>query len=275
VYNNYEDDNQSNLKDDDSFSFFENKTYQFKLVPEETLNNNPFLENNFLFFNYMLDSNCSEIVDDGKYILKGVFRKFKLKNLNQLEHYYQSISLGMTNKNNNLSVKTEEDFIFKIKKIDVNHGNQVIYVKKIISILEEEINKNNLVNNVIINDSIRFFFEYLLNIDYSYRDENYEYNVPIRERQNLLLKFNIVETVANLIDGYLNMITNDDIVLTENTKDILNDLLTNIIKFFKYLSVDNEEIKQTIYIVALNKLLSFAEKIFGDDINILIPGNLL
>ena len=270
VYNNYEDDNQSNLKDDDSFSFFENKTYQFKLVPEEILNNNPFLENNFLFFNYMLDSNCSEIVDDGKYILKGVFRKFKLKNLNQLEHYYQSISLGMTNKNNNLSVKTEEDFIFKIKKIDVNHGNQVIYVKKIISILEEEINKNNLVNNVIINDSIRFFFEYLLNIDYSYRDENYEYNVPIRERQNLLLKFNIVETVANLIDGYLNMITNDDIVLTENTKDILNDLLTNIIKFFKYLSVDNEEIKQTIYIVALNKLLSFAEKIFGDDITILI-----
>ena len=270
VFNNYEDNNQSNIKDDDSSSFFENKTYQFKLVPEEALNNNPFLENNFLFFNYMLDSNCSEIVDDGKYILKGVFRKFKLRHLNQLEQYYKSISIIMTNKNNNLSVKSEDDFIFKIKKIDLNHGNQAIYVKKIISILEEEINKNNLVNNAIINDSIRFFFEYLLNIDYSYKDENYEYNVPIRERQNLLLKFNIIETVANLIDGYLNKISEDDKFLSDNTKDILNELLTNIIKFFKYLSVDNEEIKQTIYIVVLNKLLSFAEKIFGDDITVLI-----
>ena len=270
VYNNYEDDIQDDLKDDDSYSFFENKKYLFKLVPEQTLNNNPFLEYNFLFFNYMLDSNCSEIVDEGKYILKGVFRKFKNSHFNQLENYYKSISIEMTNKNNNLSVKNEDDFIFKIKKIDVNHGNQVIYVKKIISILEEEINKNNLVNNVIINDSIRFFFEYLLNIDYSYRDENYEYNVPIRDRQNLLLKFNIVETVANLIDGYLNIITEDDKFLTENNKDILNELLTNIIKFFKYLSVDNEEIKQTIYIVALNKLLNFAEKIFEDDITILI-----
>lgn len=158
VYNNYEDDIQDDLKDDDSYSFFENKKYLFKLVPEQTLNNNPFLEYNFLFFNYMLDSNCSEIVDEGKYILKGVFRKFKNSHFNQLENYYKSISIEMTNKNNNLSVKNEDDFIFKIKKIDVNHGNQVIYVKKIISILEEEINKNNLVNNVIINDSIRFFF---------------------------------------------------------------------------------------------------------------------
>jgi len=262
--------NQNNLKDDDSFSFIENKTFQFKLVPEETLNTNPFLEYNFLFFNYMLDSNCSEIVDEGKYILKGVFRKIKISRLNQLEKYYQSISIDMGKKNNNLLVKSEDDFIFKIKKIDVNHGNQVIYVKKIISILEEEINKNNLVNNVIINDSIRFFFEYLLNIDFSYRDENYEYNVPITDRQNLLLKFNIVETVANLIDGYLNIINEDDKFLGDNMKDILNELLTNIIKFFKYLSVDNEEIKQTIYIVALNKLLNFAEKIFEDDITILI-----
>ena len=270
IYNNYEDDIENNLKDDDSYSFFENKKCFFKLVPEETLNNNPFLEYNFLFFNYILDSNCSEIIDDGKYILKGVFRKFKNTHFNELEHYYKSISISMQNKNNNLSIKNEEDFIFKIKKIDVNHGNQVIYVKKIISILEEEINKNNLVNNVIINDSIRFFFEYLSNIDYSYRDENYEYNVPIRERQNLLLKFNIVGTVANLIDGYLNIINEDNKFLTENNKDLLNELLTNIIKFFKYLSVDNEEIKQTIYIVALNKLLNFAEKIFEDDITVLI-----
>lgn len=267
----YNDDNEEiNSKlDDSSFSFTENKTY-FKLVPEEALNKNPFFEYNFLFFNYMLDSYCSEIIDDGKYILKGVFRKLKINRLNRLEYYYQSISINIGNKNNNLIVKSEDDFIFKIKKIDVNLGNQVIYVKKIISILEQEINNKNLVNNDIINDSIRFFFEYLLNIDYSYRDENYEYNVPIRERQNLLLKFNIVETVANLIDGYLNIISEDEKFLSENMKEILNELLTNIIKFFKYLSVDNEEIKQTIYIVALNKLLNFAEKILEDDITILI-----
>ena len=87
----------------------------------------------------MLDSYCSEIIDDGKYILKGVFIKLKINRLNRLDCYFQSISINIGNKNNNLIVKTEDDYLFKIKKIDVNLGNQVIFVKKIISILKQEI----------------------------------------------------------------------------------------------------------------------------------------
>ena len=51
---------------------------------------------------------------------------------------------------------------------------------------------------------------------------------------------------------------------------MLNELLRNIIKFLKFLSVNNEEIKMSIYIIILNKLLILAEMIYSDDIIILI-----
>ena len=263
--------NNSDSNSEEMSFLFQNKTFQFILVDENELNHNFYFEYNFIFFNYMLDSSHSEIIDNGKYLLKGVVKKFNINHISESDYYYQSISLTI-NKKNNLIVKVDDDFIFKIEKMDLNLGNQAIYVKKIITILEQEINKNNLNNNNIVNDSITFFLEYLLNIDYSFRDENYEYNVPIRERQNLLLKFNIVETIANIIDYYLKKIDDEgEIFLTDEIKVIINDFLSNIIKFFKFLSVDNEEIKQTIYIIALNKLLKFAELIFNnEDITILI-----
>ena len=260
----YNNDSIENSDSDEESSFnLENKTYEFILVDELKLNKYSFLEYNFLFYNYTLDSFSNEIIDEGKYVLKGVFRKLQKFYLHDLEYYYQSIAIKINNKN--LMIKNEDDFIFKIKKIDIFKGNRVIYVKKIIINLDKEIKENKLNNYNFINESIRFFLEYLLNIDYSFKDENYEYNVPIKDRQILLFKFDIIETISNLIDNYLKKIKEVNF-LTENNnnKDMLNELLSNIIKFFKFLSLNNEEIKQTIYIIALNKLLELAEIIFTD-----------
>ena len=262
------DNNNTNIYNMNSFNL-ENKKYEFTLVDEQKLNDNLNLEFNFVFFNYILDSLSLEIKDEGKYILKGVFTNLKFSPIIKINSYYQSISLTMFDKNN-LCIKNEDDFIFTIKKIDIFQGNEVNYIVKIIQIIDKQIEENKLSDYNIINETIRFFLDYLLNIDYSFRDQNYEYNVPIKERQILLYKFNTVENCTNVIGKYLKKIEEEDNFLTENIKEKLNELLNNIIKFFKVLSYNNEEIKQAIYIIALNKLLKLSEIIFCEDFTILI-----
>ena len=106
----------------------------------------------------------------------------------------------------------------------------------------------------------------LSNIDYSFRDEKYEYNIPIKERQILLFKFSIVELIDKSLDFYLKQIKKDkENFLNEKTNKMLNELLINIIKFFKNLSADNEIIKQTIYIISLNKLIKLSDEIFSNN----------
>ena len=111
----------------------------------------------------MLDTLNSEITDEGKYLLKGVFTNLKLSFINELEfYYYQSVSLTIKN-NYNLLVKNEEnDFIFSIKKIDVFQGNQINYIVKIIKILNVEIKENELNNfnaiNEIITEKDKYFY---------------------------------------------------------------------------------------------------------------------
>ena len=167
-------------------------------------------------------------------------------------------------------INHEEDFIFKIKKIDIFEGYQVKYIVKIINILDNEIKENCLINSILINDTLEFLLEYLINIDYSFRDINYEYNVPIKKRQILLFKFNIINIITNLIDNILKKYEEDNNFLTNKLEKKISGTLTNIIKFFKYLSINNEEIKQSIYIIALNKLLKISENIFYEDNTILI-----
>ena len=247
----------------------ENKNFEFILVDEHKLNDNINLEYNFMFINYMMDSICSEIINDGKYILKGVYPTQRSPNIIILDNYYNSISLFLNN-NNNITIKNENDFIFQIKKIDIFKGNQVNYIVNIIRMIDKEIKKFQSKNYNITNEVITFFLNYLLNIDYSFRDENYEYNLPIEERQLFLYKFNLVEICTNIIDNYLKLIEVDDTFLTANLINMLNGLLSNIIKFFKFLSFKKEEIKQAIYIIALNKLLKLSETIFYEDFTILI-----
>ena len=242
--------------------------YEFYLVDESTLDKDFRFEYNFLFLNSSFGILSSEVMDEGEYILKGVYHKLKFKDWNNYKSYYKPLALNMKN-NNRLEIKQEDDFIFKIKKVDLQKGIQVTYVKKIMDTLDKVINDNVIMeeNNIIINESIKFFLEYLLNIDYSFRDEKYESNIPMKERQTLLFEFNIVELVDKSLEYYLKKIEKEkDKFLNEQTKKIINDLLINIIKFFKNLSLENEDIKQTIYIISLNKLLKLCDIIFHDNI---------
>ena len=202
--------------------------------------------------------------------MKGVFNKLNVLSLNYLDFkfYYQSIGLTINNEKD-LLIKNENDFVFKLKKIDIFKGNQIHYIIKTIIFLNKQINHEKLNDNNIlihskINDSITFYQEYLLNINYSFRDENFEFNVPIKDRQILLYKYNIIESIKTLIDIYLKIFEQNGNFLNEKKKEFLTGLLSNIIKFFKYLSIGNEEIKQAIYIIALNKLLKIAEILFED-----------
>ena len=70
--------------------------------------------------------------------------------------------------------------------------------------------KNNNININSVNEKILFLKEYLINIDFSFKDKNQEKNVPIKERQNLLWKFNIINLLVSFIDYIIeNHITND------------------------------------------------------------------
>ena len=247
-----------------------NKLFQFNLVDDEMLNTQFRFKYNFLFNNYSFDNLITEVVDNGEYILKGIYNQESNLNIfHKYIDYYKPISLSIYNKNNEnrLDIKREDDFIFKIKKVDLHRGIQVTYVQKIIETLKKNVEENDIKNDSLINKSIKFFFEYLMNIDYSFRDEKYECNIPIKDRQILLLRFHVVELIDKSLEYYLNKIQKEKKnYLNDKKKKILSDLLNNIIKFFKNLSVDNEEIKQTIYIISLNKLLKLSDIIFCDNI---------
>ena len=247
-----------------------NKLFQFNLVDDEMLNTQFRFKYNFLFNNYSFDNLITEVVDNGEYILKGIYNQESNLNIfHKYIDYYKPISLSIYNKNNEnrLDIKREDDFIFKIKKVDLHRGIKVTYVQKIIETLKKNVEENDIKNDSLINESIKFFFEYLMNIDYSFRDEKYECNIPIKDRQILLLRFHVVELIDKSLEYYLNKIQKEKKnYLNDKKKKILSDLLNNIIKFFKNLSVDNEEIKQTIYIISLNKLLKLSDIIFCDNI---------
>ena len=257
--------NLDNLSYDDDTEI-SNKLYEFYLVDELSLNQSFKLEYNFLFLHSSFGVVKSEILDNGEYLLKGVYKKLKLKDFKSYQYYYKPIALNMMIKNR-LDIKQEEDFIFKIKKVDLYRGIQVTYIRKILDTLDNTINDNMIEKDHLINESIKFCFEYLMNIDYSFRDEKYESNIPIKERQILLLRFHVVELIDKVLEYYLNKIEQEkNIFLNDNKKKILSELLNNIIKFYKNLSVDNEEIKLTIYIISLNKLLKLCDLIFCDNI---------
>jgi hypothetical protein len=109
-----------------------------------------------------------------------------------------------------------------------------------------------------------------MNIDYSFRDEKYEYNIPIEGRQILLLNFHIVELIDKSLEYYLYKFGKEKYDLSnENIKRTINELLNSVIKFYENLSVSNEKIKESIYIISLNKLLKLSDIIFyGDKTNI-------
>ena len=262
------------------------------------------------------------MVADGKYVLKSVFKglnktidenqkksvKFDIK---ENESYFEPIFLVMKNENeDSISIKIEDDYILDIKKIDINEGNQVIYMQNVISELDFTLKsykkKKTSSNSVIkkITQYITFFMEYLLNIDYTFKDDNYEMNHSIKERQLLLDKYNILDTLLEIINYFLptvkdiklrdltisrkkskkktniynNRINNEDkikeslkISLQPNETEEKDSAISNmksmiklILKFLLHLSENNEDIKIKIFI-KLSPILEFSEYIYPKD----------
>ena len=265
--------------------------YEFNLVDSKSIMENLFFPYNFKFFLPLINDDNEYVVNNGKYILKGIFQNMdknevyeKEVNKNKfyyvdVEKYYLSISLTYDCKNSPTKIKgslmksslllsqkklkekiltiknAEDDFLFSVKQIDVFKGSQVIYIQKIILKMEHDL-KNNNININLVNEKILFLKEYLINIDFSFKDKNQEKNVPIKERQNLLWKFNIINLLVSFIDYIIeNHITND--ILRKS----LIIFLENVKGLFMYLSKGKEDIKVSIYVLALNKIIKLEEKL--------------
>ena len=138
---------------------------------------------------YEYEFNLVDVVNNGKYILKGIFQNMdknevyeKEVNKNKfyyvdVEKYYLSISLTYDCKNSPTKIKgslmksslllsqkklkekiltiknAEDDFLFSVKQIDVFKGSQVIYIQKIILKMEHDL-KNNNININLVNEKI-------------------------------------------------------------------------------------------------------------------------
>ena len=121
----------------------EEDEYEFELVNEDVLEKY-YYNYNFQFFHYNTNEEEKQnMVADGKYVLKSVFRELNQKssdkNLNKLkkvdfreEAYFEPIFINMKDEND-ISIKIEDDYILEIRKIDINDGNEVIYIQNVIS----------------------------------------------------------------------------------------------------------------------------------------------
>ena len=282
------------ISDSTFYNDYDKIEYEFNLVDYNTLNDNIFFENNFKFFHYFINDESKYIVDDGKYILKSVCKnmnkclknKFKQEEFmfSKIDSYYLpiSISSNLSNVAINISnnsqkiisilnelipnsdyiIRNEDDFIFNIKKVDILKGNEVIFILKIILKLENDL-KSQQLNINILNDWLSFLIDYLINTEYSYKDNNHEANVPIEERQILLWKFNVINIIYKIINYFINNI--DEFENNNQMNSKMLKLLFNILRFLLYLSKEQEKIKISIYILVLNKIVEFTEILVDDD----------
>ena len=300
LYLNIKQKNINKFNNRNNFSLFEYEKYEyeFSLVDYNTLNDSLFFQNNFKFFHYIINDENTNIIDDGKYILKGICKNFNKDNVfknnvknekfcfSKLDSYYLPISLSLNTKNiplglgskknsilneffskNEFVIKNEDDFIFNIKKVNIFQGNEVIFIHKIIVKFENDL-KNKKLNINSLNDWLSFLIEYLINLEYSYKDHNHETNVPIKERQKLLWKYNVIGIITNTLNYYLNII--EDIQNKTQMNKKLMKLLFNIMRFLLYLSRNDEDIKISIYIFVLNQIVQFTELLFSDDFSKLL-----
>ena len=289
--------------------------FEFELVTEEVLERQYF-NYNFKFFHYNVNEE-KKLSANGKYILQTVIINDNIEN-NKNNHkkdgliqddksFFESISLNVTNDSDYISIKSEDDYILNISKVDPAKGNEVIFLQNVIYdldyILKNYKKKKASSSNVIkkITENINFFMEYLLNIDYMFKNDNYEINRPVTERQFLLYKFNILNIFKEVIEYFF------PIVKDINTKDIsiferytdnsgkktrnfltkkhstkslakegnklleddskisnIKSMLKLLLKFLVYLSMNNDQIKQDIFTI-LSQILEFSEYIYIDD----------
>ena len=314
--NNINNNINNNNNNTSTIGNIEAEELEFELVNEETLENQYF-NYNFKFFHYNVNEE-KKLSANGKYVLKSVLisdntedtknaNKKKRFGIQDDKSYFESLSLSVIDDSDIINIKIEDDYILDITKVDGAKGNEVIFLQNIICdldyILKNYKKKKASANNVIkkITENINFFMEYLLNIDYMFKNENFEINRPVEERQLLLYKFNILNTIVEIIKYFFPIVKDINqhdfsILANENnnqknklSKSIKNkssskhyskdnnqiwdedSKISNIksmfkllLKFLLYLSKNNENIKKDIFEI-LTQILEFSEYIYIND----------
>ena len=94
--------------------------YEFNLVDEHFLDVNlaTKFHYNFMMNNFSFGILEKEIMDDGEYIIKGVYNNKGLKDFKGYKSYYKPLSLNI-NSIDLIDIKQEDDFGFTIKRIDL------------------------------------------------------------------------------------------------------------------------------------------------------------
>ena len=227
----------------------------------------------------------------------------------EMNKYFQPLSINLdSEKKYYILPKNEDEYIFEIKKVDIFEANHVIYMNKIIKnfnyYLEKCIKREIRVNNAIkvIDSYISFFINYLINVEYIFSDENYDSNEPIMQRQIILENYGVLKSIRKIAEYLLpiindmnskikniyqlrksNYVSNENLSSNRYRLETLNEqmnsnnvnianikkLIKIILDFLTYLSNNNEEIKEKIFL-DLGIILELAENVFVRDKSLLL-----
>ena len=263
--------------------------YEFSLCEEKSLATNLLFLSNFQIFHYSINVENKNLIDGGKYVIKSIFKEFKINDpdnhfdINSINSYFEPIALAQDG-DDKLTVKKGEEFVFEIRKINIYKGNEAIYLKRIIEQLDYLVksynkkcyNQSNVID--VISRHLTFFTNYLMNLDYSFKDINLETNYPIPARQNLLRKFKILDIITQIIYYFLPSVrqqkdkkenVNANSNKNEQANFGLKTLMKQILTFLTNLSQDNEKIKQEIF-CGMKNILDLCEYLFQKDRTILL-----
>ena len=227
----------------------------------------------------------------------------------EMNKYFQPLSINLdSEKKYYILPKNEDEYIFEIKKVDIFEANHIIYMNKIIKnfnyYLEKCIKREIRVNNAIkvIDSYISFFINYLINVEYIFSDENYDSNEPIMQRQIILENYGVLKSIRKIAEYLLpiindmnskikniyqlrksNYVSNENLSSNRYRLETLNEqmnsnnvnianikkLIKIILDFLTYLSNNNEEIKEKIFL-DLGIILELAENVFVRDKSLLL-----
>ena len=298
----------------------EEAEYEFELVDEETLIKNNLFFSNFMIYHYSINKEKEFMSYNGKFALRNNFKDDKkdiqVFDFEEMNKYFQPLSINLdSEKKYYILPKNEDEFIFEFKKIDIYEANHVIYMSKLIDnfnfyldkCMRNEIRINSSIKVIIFN--LTFFSNYLINVEYIFRDENFDINEPIEQRQVILENYGVLKSIrkiakyllpiikdmnsrnnniyhlrkssynknisdnrsiyGSLLNNYENINTNRYRIDTLNEKfnaynvSIVNmkKLIAIILNFLTFLSNNNEEIKEKIFL-DLDIILELAENVF-------------
>ena len=183
--------------------------YEFELVDGETLIKNNFVFSNFKIFHYSIDKNVEYMSYKGKYALSNFFKdeqeEFKNFDFDEINKYFQPLSINLdSEKKYFLLQKNENEFMIEIKKVDIFEANHVIYMSKLIKnfnfylekCIKNEIRVDNAIRVIALN--LSFFINYLINVEYIFRDDNYDINIPIEQRQVILENYGVLKSIRKI-----------------------------------------------------------------------------